>query len=80
MSRKKPSIALVSVPVLVVADAVAALDASEELLELLKGVLNGECDDSYNELLGVFQDHVIVSARIRLHASLKGSPTPKGKK
>lgn len=71
-TTKKP--AGVRVDVAILSDAIDALDASEQLLELLRGILNSGDDFYVDDLISAVMDRIIVSARIRLALSLpKGS-------
>lgn len=47
-------------------DVLRALDASEQLLDLLRGPLNGGNECFIDDLLSTFMDRVIVSARMQL--------------
>ena len=69
-ARRQPRVSMVRIPQLDVADAIAALDSCEQLLELLKGVMNGATEWHLEELVSTIQDHVIVSARTRLRRAV----------
>lgn len=49
-----------------VMDALTTFDALEQLLELLKGPLNGGTEIFVNDLISMVQDRLIASVRIRL--------------
>lgn len=68
--KPRPRPDVVTLPRVDVEQALRALDASEQLLELLKDPLNAGEETFVNDLLSVFQDHAIVSARMGLAAAL----------